>query len=172
MNIDKNPISHSSAQLLLSPSYRIICWWHSKHKPNNNIASNLALIQAMWIVYCTLNSMWRGSMHYAKFTSNQPNVKLRCLKINQIFWRSVGANCAFTYLHKKVVQVHPQEMRNNGLIGLVLILQHLSYHHLSYRAFPITKEISRTRLNLSMWVSVGSFPIVIGYVSIYMSFNL
>ena len=41
-------------------------------------------------------------------------------------------------------------LKNNGLVGLVLSLHHLSYHRLNGRAFPVTKEITRTRLNLSM----------------------
>ena len=84
------------------------------------------------------------------------NVKLRLFTINPIFnqpnqqfMRVVGANCAFTYMHKTIVGIHPQEMGNNGLVSLVLSVHHLSYHRLSCRAFPITKKITRTRLNLS-----------------------
>ena len=134
-------------------------WWHSNHRSNNNIASNPALIYALWIVHCTLKSIWRGSLHYAKCTSNHPRVKLRCLMINPIFnhpkhhfSRSFGANCSFTYLHKTIMQIHLQETMNNGFVGLVLSLHHLSDHRLSCRAFPITKEITGARLNLSMWV--------------------
>ena len=72
-----------------------------------------------------------GSLHYAKFTTNHLNVKLRCLKTNPIFKQPkqqfstyVGANCAFISLYKTTVDIHPQEMRNIGLVGLVLSLHH------------------------------------------------
>ena len=60
-------------------------WWHSNHRPNNNIVSNLASINTFWIVHCALNSIWRGSLHSAKITSSHTNVKLRRLWINPIF---------------------------------------------------------------------------------------
>ena len=135
------------------------CWWHSNHISNNNSASNLASIRALWIIHCTLNSIWRGSLHYAKSTSNHPSAKLRRLRVNPIFnqpkhyiSRSVGANHSFTYLHKIVVEIHAQETKNNnGLVGLVLTsLHHLSEHRLNCRAFPVAKEITRTTLNWSM----------------------
>ena len=108
-------------------------WWHSNHRPNNNIASNLVPIHALWIVHCTLNSIWRGFVHYAKSTSKHPSVKLRRLIINPIFnqrkhhfSRFARANCSFTYLHKTIVEIHPQETMNNGLLSLVLSCHHLS----------------------------------------------
>ena len=149
------------------------CWWHSNHSPNNDIqfASNLALIRALWIVHCTLNSIWRESLHYAKSTSNHGNVKLRRLRFNPTSnqpkhhsLRFVGANCSFTYLLKTIIEIHPQETKKNSLVGLVLSLHHLSNHRLGYRTFPVTKEITRTRLNLNTWVSVGISPTVMGYV--------
>ena len=54
-----------------------------------------------------------------------------------------------------VVEIHPQEARKIGLVGLVLSLHHLSNHRLSCRAFYVTKEITRTRL-----IS----PTIMGYV--------
>ena len=115
--------------------------------------------------------MWRGPLRYARSTSNHPSVKLRRLKTNPIFnqpkhhfRKSDGANCSFTYPHKKIVEIRPRET-NNGLVGLVLDLHHLFHHRLSSRAFPVTKKITITRLNSSMEVSVGSSPTVIGYVS-------
>ena len=93
-------------------------------------------------------------MHYAKSTSNHPSVKLRRLRINPIFnqpkhhfLRLVGTNCSFTYLHKTVMEIHPQETMNNGLVGLVLSLHHLFDHRLNCKAFPVTKDITRTMLN-------------------------
>ena len=80
------------------------------------------------------------------------------------FFEFCWISCAFTYMHKTIVEIHLQEMRNNDLVGLVLSLHHLFYHRLSCRAFPVTKKITRTLLNLSMWVSVGSSPIVMSYV--------
>ena len=62
------------------------------------------------------------------------------------------------------MKIHPQEARENGLVGLVLSLHHLSDHRLNHRAFPVTKEIERTRLNLSMYMSLGGSPIVVGHV--------
>ena len=60
--------------------------------------------------------------------------------------------------------MHMQQTRNNDLVGPVFSLHHLSDHRLYCRAFPVTKEISRTRLNISMSVSVGSSSTVMGYV--------
>ena len=62
------------------------------------------------------------------------------------------------------MEIHLKEAMNNALVGLVLSLRHLSPHRLNYRSFLVTKEITRTRLNLSMYVSVGSSPIVMRYV--------
>jgi hypothetical protein len=88
-------------------------------------------------------------MHFTKSTSNHPRVKLRRLIINPLFnqpkhhfLRPAGADCSFTYLHKTIVEIHPQETMNNGLVGLVLTFQHLSHHRLSCRAFLIRKEIT------------------------------
>ena len=96
-------------------------------------------------------------MHYVKSTLNHPSVKLRSLTINLIFnrpkhhsSRSAKAKCSFINLHKIIVEIHPQKTKNNGLVGLVLSLHHLSDHRLTCRAFPVTKEITRTTLNLSM----------------------
>jgi hypothetical protein len=55
------------------------------YAPSLNIVSNLALIHALGNVHCTSNSIWRGSLHYAKSTPNHCSVKLRCLIINPIF---------------------------------------------------------------------------------------
>ena len=103
----------------------------------------------------TLNSIWRGCLHYAKSTSNHPSVKPRCLKFNPILnqpkhhsSRFVGANWSITYLHKTFVKVRPQESRSNGFVGLVLSFHHLFDHHLRCRAFPVTKEITRTKVEL------------------------
>ena len=82
------------------------------------------------------------------------------------FSRCIGENCSFTCLHKIIVKIRLQETRNNGLVGLVLILHHLSNYRLSCRAFPITKRITRTRLNLNMYVDVGSSPIVINCLGV------
>ena len=112
-----------------------------------------------------------GSLHHAKSTSNHPSVKMRRLIINPTFnqpmqqiLRDAEANYSFTYMHKTIVEIHPQETRSNGLVGLVLSLHHLYYHRLSCRAFPVVKEITITTLNLSMKGSVGGSPIVMGYV--------
>jgi hypothetical protein len=51
----------------------------------------------------------------------------------------------------------------NGLVGLVLNLHHLFDHSLNYRAFLVTKKITRTRLNFK-YVSVGSSPTIMDYV--------
>ena len=51
----------------------------------------------------------------------------------------------------------------NALVGLVLSLHHLFDHYLNYRAFLVTKEITRTRLNFK-YVSVCSSPTIMGYV--------
>jgi hypothetical protein len=82
----------------------------SNHIPNNRIASNLTSIHALEIIHCTLNLIWRGSLHYEKSTSNHHSVKLRRPRINLIFnqpkhhsSRCVGANCSFTCLHKTMV---------------------------------------------------------------------
>ena len=78
------------------------------------------------IVNCTLyiKLNLKGFLHYAKSTSNHPNVKLRRLKnnliSNQLKHHSsniVGENCLFTYLHKIVVEIHTQETRDNGLVS-------------------------------------------------------
>ena len=125
-----------------------------KSQTQNNIASNLARAQALWIVHSTLNSNWRGSMHYAKSIWNHPSVKLRRFIINPIcnqpkhhFSRSVGANYSFTYIYKTIMLIHPQETKNNGLVGLVLSLHHLFDHRLNYRVFPVTKKITWSNLN-------------------------
>ena len=62
------------------------------------------------------------------------------------------------------MEIHLQESRNNDLLGLIFNLHHLYDHRLSYRAFVVTKEITKTRSNLSMLVSVGSSPIFMDYV--------
>ena len=114
------------------------------------------------IVNCTLyiKTQCEGDLcvRHAKSTSNHPSVKMRRLIITpkfnqpkQQFSKYGGATCSFTYLHKTIVEIYPQETGNNGLVGLVLSLHHLSYHRHDYGAlFSVTKEITRTRLNLSM----------------------
>ena len=110
-------------------------------------------------------------MYNGKSTLNHLSVKLRHLKTNPIFnepkhhsSRSVGANYSSTYLHKIIVEIHLQETMNNDLVSLVLRLHHLVDHRLSCKAFPVTKKITRTRLNFGMQVSVGSSSVVMGYV--------
>ena len=122
-----------------------------------------------YILHCTLKSMWMGSLHHAKSTSNHPSVKMRRLIINPTFnqpmqqiLRDAEANYSFTYMHKTIVEIHPQETRSNGLVGLVLSLHHLYYHRLSCRAFPVVKEITITTLNLSMKGSVDTWVAVSG----------
>jgi hypothetical protein len=107
------------------------------------------------IVNCTLYLIWRGSLHYARPTSNHPRVKLRCLRNNLIFilqknhsLRSTGANGSFTYMHKLVVEIYPQETRNNGLVGLILSLHCLYDHHLRCRTFPVTKGNYKNKVEL------------------------
>ena len=122
---------------------------------NNDIASNLVSIQPLQIVHCTSNSIWRRHLYYAKSISTQPNVKLRHLIINPIFNQPkhhyyIGATCSFTYVHKTIVEIHLQGTKNNSLVRRVLSIHHLFDHRLKCRAFPVTKEITRTRLNLTM----------------------
>ena len=111
----------------------------------------------LYNLHFTLNSIWRGSLHYGKSTSNHPSVKLRRLIINPICnqpkhhsSKSAWANCLFTDLHKTTVEIYPQETKNNGLVGLVLSLHHHSNYRLNCRAFVVTKKITRTRLNSIM----------------------
>ena len=104
-------------------------------------------------LYIKLNT--KGILIKARPTSNHPRVKLRCLKNDLIFilqknhsLRSTGANCSFTYLHKPVVEIFPQETRNNGLVKLILSLHCLSDDHLRCRTFPVTKGNYKNKVEL------------------------
>ena len=46
-------------------------------------------------------------------------------------------------MHKTSVELHWLETKDNGLVGLVLSLNHLYDHPLSYEVFPVTKEITK-----------------------------
>ena len=126
------------------------------------IKLNLKEIFALCKVYLK-SSQCQAKMPHKQPNSNQPKHHSS---------RFAMAHCLFTYMHKTSEWIHPQETMKNGLVSLVLSFHHLFDHRLNYRAFLVTKNITRTRLNLSVWVSVGSSPSVMCYVSRYSSCNL
>ena len=48
--------------------------------------------------------------------------------------------------------IHPQETGNNDIVSLEFSFNHLFDHRLNCRAFHVTKESTRTRLNLNLYV--------------------
>jgi hypothetical protein len=81
-----------------------------------------------------------------------PDMKWHTNVINQriIFQDMLGQIVQSHTYTKYWWETNPQETKSNCLVSRVFSLHHLSDHRLSRRAFPVTKKITKARLNLSM----------------------
>ena len=75
-------------------------WWHSNHRPNNKIASNLALIQPLWIADCILKQIegdLRTLQSLPQIIPSSQSITLRDL-LGQIIQWFINLNCLVIHI--------------------------------------------------------------------------